>query len=280
MASASPPPLIASASGLLALLARKGAWGETCRDGDVSAVLSIFAPRNATFVCLGQAPEEIQGAAASSGWITQDAGQKWRLTRAGRVYLQRGLNSRAERASEHTRGEACHGGRPDFNPAESPIHWLSRRKDKDGKPMLTQVELDAGERLRTDFSLGHMTPRVTTSWSEPLGERSGRRAASRGLEPSERAAAAQERVRRALAAVGPELSGILIDVCCHLTKLEDAERACQWPQRSAKLVLRLALSSLARHYGLHPGGDAPSERRIVRHWGVAGYRPAVDEAPS
>ena len=89
------------------------------------------------------------------------------------------------------------------------------------------------------------------------------------------AAAAAERVRRALSSVGPELSGVLIDVCCHLKGLEEAERAAGWPQRSAKIVLQLALTRLARHYGLEThtssnGGGA------VRHWGSADYRPQID----
>lgn len=94
----------------------------------------------------------------------------------------------------------------------------------------------------------------------------------------DRVVAAQERVRRALAAVGPELSGILIDVCCHLKGLEDAERLAGWPRRAGKTVLQLALQSLARHYGLVRDGPAAavSQPARVRHWGAPGYRPAAD----
>ena len=83
-------------------------------------------------------------------------------------------------------------------------------------------------------------------------------------------------MRRALSAVGPELAGVLVDVCCHLKGLEDAERAAGWPQRAGKVVLRIALTQLARHYGIGAstgprGGSAP-----VRHWGSDDYRPLFE----
>lgn len=134
---------------------------------------------------------------------------------------------------------------PAFDIAESPILWLYRRKDANGRRLIGEAMFAAGERLRSDFTFGNMTPRVTLNWSPAVS-------ASRkpdGGEPSENALAARQRVRRALERVGPELSGVLIDVCCFLKRLEDVERDHAWPARSAKVILMLALSRLARHYG-------------------------------
>jgi hypothetical protein len=67
--------------------------------------------------------------------------------------------------------------------------------------------------------------------------------------------AARSRVERALKAAGEGLSTILLEVCCLERGLEAAERRLGWPSRSGKVVLRLALSRLALHYGLRPPAE-------------------------
>jgi Domain of unknown function (DUF6456) len=167
-----------------------------------------------------------------------------------------------------------------INQSESPLAWLRRRKDRDGQAMISQAQFDAGERLRSDFWFAQMTPRVTVDWSSSAPSQRGRRGgmAFRAVaDLQDSVAGARERVRRALTAVGPELAGVLVDVCCHLKGLEQAERAAGWPQRSGKVVLQLALTRLARHYGIGET-SAPHETRAaaVRHWGSDDYRPLFE----
>lgn len=133
------------------------------------------------------------------------------------------------------------------NTDESPLAALARLKGRDGVPFLDPAHVDAGERLRSDFTRGHLQPSLGQRW-EPLG--TGRRPGEAGgaVELGEAALAARQRIETALEAVGPELSGVLIDVCCFLKRLSEVERERQWPARSAKLMLRTALAALARHY--------------------------------
>jgi len=168
---------------------------------------------------------------------------------------------------------------PTRNLAESPLAWLARRKDKDGQPMLTDAEFDAGEKLRADFWFAQMTPRTTANWSLLLsGGGGGKGAPDIGPDIRDAVVAAKERVKRALAAVGPDLAGVLIDVCCHLKGLEASEKASGWPQRSGKIILQIALRQLARHYGmLPPPTTAHADRPVrIRHWGASDYRPEID----
>lgn len=136
----------------------------------------------------------------------------------------------------------------EVNDGESPLGWLRRRKGGDGKPLLSESQFEAGERLRRDFTIGQMTPRVTADWSRPISGGAGR-----PRDPAEiahHALAARQRVSQAVGAVGPGLSDILLSVCCHLQGLEAAERGFGWPKRAGKLMLQIALDRLAAHYGI------------------------------
>jgi len=146
--------------------------------------------------------------------------------------------------------------------AESPLAWLARRKSRDGRALIEPAQFQAGERLRSDFTRALMMPRVTSNWTSSVAQ--DRRACG-ATTFSDAAVAARQRVRHALDAVGPELSGLLLDVCCFLKGLEDVERERGWPSRSAKVVLQLGLDRLARHYGY--GSEARgADRAHVRTW--------------
>ena len=161
------------------------------------------------------------------------------------------------------------------NDAESPLSWLRRRRDRAGKPFLNDGQFAAGERLREDYTRAHLLPSVTSSWSRDAtatNRRSGERGGNADL--TDAAIAARARVRAALDHVGPELSGVLIDVCCFLKGLELVETERGWPARSGKAILALALTSLERHY--ETGKNDRRRRRGGHHWGAAGYRPSLE----
>jgi hypothetical protein len=165
-----------------------------------------------------------------------------------------------------------------LNDGESPLGWLRSRKDRNGKPLIGAQQYAAGERLRADYWFAQMSPRVTANWSTLApSERRRRGAPSDAAGLRDEVIAAKERVMRALAAVGPEVSGVLVDVCCELKGLEEAEKVNGWPQRAGKVVLQIALTRLARHYGLLGDGlGGRGKGRKLRHWGSEDYRPTLD----
>jgi hypothetical protein len=202
------------------------------------------------------------------------------ISEAGRARLRRELAVadpfQAQHSARRPELRSGAGGQAHLvmvNDAESPLAWLARRKDKSGIALITPEQFAAGERLRADYTYGAMTPRMTARYDPSP---SGRMAGSEVGHLSDTVLAARERVGRALAAVGPEMSGVLVDVCCHLLGLEDAERREGWPKRCGKVVLQMALSALARHYGLVaealPTASLP---RGLQHWGASDYRPCA-----
>ena len=153
--------------------------------------------------------------------------------------------------------------------AESPLARLARRRDRGDRPYLGPARVAAGERLRADFTLGRMMPTLTSNWS--IGRVQGGRGGIGDL--TDRAVAARARVEAAVAAVGSDLGGVLIDVCCFLKGLETVESERRWPVRSAKVVLDIALGRLADHYGL--ADEARGNERAARllAWGAPDHRP-------
>ena len=138
---------------------------------------------------------------------------------------------------------------------ESPLARLKQRGLVDG------AQFDAGEKLRRDFTLAQLMPRLGVDYSSAtvLGKRGQKNEAAF----TDTVVAAKQRFAGAMRAVGPGLSDLLFDVCCHLRGLEEAERANAWPSRSARVVLGIALDRLADHYGMRG-----ARRGRMRAWAM------------
>ncbi|MEI4233120.1 DUF6456 domain-containing protein [Roseovarius sp. D22-M7] len=130
--------------------------------------------------------------------------------------------------------------------AESPLIALARRRDKDGSRFLSHDLVRAGERLREDFELAQMAPRVTQNWDHFLSHVDDR--GGPAMQAGYGAEAARARVIGALRDLGPGLGDVALRCCCYLEGLERAEKKMGWSARSAKIVLRIALQRLKRHY--------------------------------
>jgi hypothetical protein len=160
--------------------------------------------------------------------------------------------------------------------SESPLTRLYLRKGDAGKTLIDAQQFAAGEKLRSDFERAHLAQCVTASYSESSGS-GGRhwQMSDNAIERlNENAIAARDRLHKAFEAVGPELSGILYQVCCVAAGFEQAERILNLPPRSGKAVLALALTRLARHYGLIKK-HKPRRKDVIAHWALDDYRPAI-----
>lgn len=262
---------------LLKLLARPGV--RLVADGQAAAGYAVCG----CDAGLAPAAATIDGGAIEAclrRGLIERHGDGWRLNDAGRLALRRLLagddpfqQQHQQRVSEPRRIDGDE--RPVLvNDGATPLGWLARRKDADGRPLISAAQFAAGERLASDFAFAGLGPRVTTSWAGGGASSGSRQARSMPAELTDGRLAAQQRVRRALDFVGGELADLLLDVCCLQLGLGDLEAERGWPRRSGKLLLQLALDRLAEHYGLSVRAPQRYRTRIA-HWGAADYRPSI-----
>lgn len=211
---------------------------------------------------------EVAEAMALKHWIACEVPgriARYHVTAAGRSALGAMLAEAENEASGFADGKigqdadapsaqkAAVGKRMRYGLTETPLIALARRRDKDGTPFLSDDLVRVGERLREDFELSHMAPRTTQNWDRFLtcvDDQSGGTVA-----PGYGADAARARVAGALRDLGPGLGDVVLRCCCYLEGLERAERKMGWSARSGKIVLRIALQRLKRHYaGLGEAG--------------------------
>lgn len=249
--------------------------------------IDVYAPRRGVTLRIAGAPVDTARSLVAedlAAWSAPPEGGRRRLaiTATGMAHLARsdaGEDNKGFRAQHGDIIEqAADAGSSrrglQVNRSESPLAWLANRKGANGKPLLETSAYQAGERLRADIERAQMLPRVTANWTAHVAS-SARGAGS--MDYSDMAIAARQRVDAALEAVGPEFSGLLLDVCGFLKGLETVEAERGWPRRSARVVLQMALARLAAHYGLHSAARGPERSHGLRRWGAEGYRPRVSD---
>ena len=278
-AKARPSRLSQEAERALGLLSGEGAYALEGEKAD----MVVVGPRNGVSVRVGSFRKSVLTPLLAAGLVLWEA-----AGRSGRRRLQATAEGRAHAArhgapegidpwlAQHKPLRRAEAGEAQVlvDEAESPLAWLARRKGKDGLPLVDAACLEAGERLRRDLTIGALLPRTTANWSAAVA--SGARAQG-PTDFTDTMIAARQRARAALSAVGPDLSGLLIDICGFLKGLETIERERGWPARSGKLVLELALRQLCRHYGLQSEARGRATAGL-RHWGVGDFRPLLHGA--
>lgn len=264
---------------ILRRLCEKGAVLAVARDMEKAVVVRDTVDGGTAKTAVVDRP--VAQAMALKEWITCDQPEariaRYRITSVGRTALKRLLAEAESRAAGFHEAQTAFAGQhrqwaerdvmeegPDgqgrprrlrYNLAESPLAALARRKDKNGEPFLADDLVVAGERLREDFELAHMGPRVAQNWERFLtGGHGGGFTSTDGLGGPE---AARTRVQDALAELGPGLGDVTLRCCCFLEGLETAEKRMGWSARSGKIVLRIALTRLKQHYEARHGRHGP-----------------------
>jgi hypothetical protein len=193
---------------------------------------------------------------ARRGWIARaGARQTYVLSDVGLGWFRRAQAEADPFAAQHqlrrqalVKDERGIERRVTVDDAESPLARLRQRG------LIDRTQFAAGEKLRVDFTLAGLSPRLGVDLAAPVLARTRGKLARHLI--SDTVVAAKQRFTAAMLAAGPGLADLLFDVCCHLRGLEDAERAKGWPGRSGRVVLGIALDRLADHYGLHLRGTA------------------------
>ncbi len=133
--------------------------------------------------------------------------------------------------------------------AESPLSVLARRKRGSGGAWLSPDLVAAGLRFRESWELANMGGQMTRDWDRLVaGRLSSGGGRSGGGGASTRRLEAEEGLAAAIRALGPDMAETVILAVCQEQGMEDIETRLDYPARSGKIVLRIALNTLSRHY--------------------------------
>lgn len=131
---------------------------------------------------------------------------------------------------------------------DAPFEVLARRPRADGAPWLPAELVAAAHRFRETWEIARIGGALTTDWERLVTGRVSGGGDLPGTPAPARRLAAERSLEGAIRALGPDLAETVLLGVCQEQGMEDIEKRLDFPARSGKIVLRIALRSLARHY--------------------------------
>lgn len=247
----------------LELLRPRHAW---CRR--VGATWVVVAKRKTVSLRVGSVPDAVMDQLLANQWIAPHSeGGALKLTDDGRKALTLRSGPQGVKRTLETmtmeNGTQCL-----VNRDESALSRLARMKKHDGSSLIDEAGIAAGERLAADIMRAGMMPGITMRW-DATGSSGDHR-----TSPTDLMIAARQRVEAALDSVGHDLAGLMLDVLAFSKGVEEIERERHWPQRSAKIIISMALARLAAHYGLSAVARGADHVRGAA-WQAEGAKPTL-----
>jgi len=231
--------------------------------------------RGKAFVVAGKGAR-LGGAAVrelAAAGVLDLAGDSCHAASGARTWIKRAMLEQDQYAAQHRETVTTSGGLT-VNLAESPLLRLARPGKGEADAFLNPAQVEAGERVRRLAERARLQPRVTMSYSATHTANGGVRNGLADL--SDLAADARRDLMEITRILPRDCVGVVMDVCGLAKGLQAVEAERNWPRRSAKLVLRIGLDHLARHFGLDDRAVGP-ERGRQRRWRERGVRAVVVE---
>ena len=138
-----------------------------------------------------------------------------------------------------------------INASLSALDRLYRRRDRQGQPLLSGAEYEAGQHYARDYALAGYNSIGTQNYMSAGSDKT--HYSGGNIEALDRSIDARRRLERADAIVGVGLKKALIAVCCMDISLDEVERAENWATSSGLTILKMGLAALAAHYGTNAG---------------------------
>lgn len=129
----------------------------------------------------------------------------------------------------------------------SPIFKLYNRQKSSPNSYLTVSHLKAGQTIFDIFTNTKLTPNVTTNVERLMAGPQKHYMGTKTENVSDKSYNARKKLYNILEYLGDEFAAIIVEVCIFGSGLVVVEKMFDWPARSAKLLLTMALNRLAEY---------------------------------